>query len=281
MWRWTKRISITLVVLFAIGLAILFWAHRQTKHVPDFYTEAIEQKPERAIEASQELAKDVQRLQAEAGKRGAWQATFSDAEINAWLMEELPKKFPKMLARGVSDPRIAIRDGRMLVAAKYKDKRFDTVVSCEVTVKLTEQANMLAIQISELRAGALPLPMQRFLKKISSEAAKGDIDVQWDITDQGPIALVSVPSEHPKYVVNPVIVESLRLDDGQLMVDGHSGDDADASYQPRSNVHRFVSYSPKESLDELDPVESHRKDQGRSTVASSIGSASKFSPRRR
>lgn len=278
MRRWIKRIMITIVVLIAGGSAFLYWAHRQTKHVPEFYTEAMQRMPEQPAQASKELTEDVERLQAEAAREGAWQATFSDAQINAWLLEELPKKFPKMLARGVSDPRIAIRGDRMLVAAKYKDRRFDTIVSCEIVVEMTEQANMLAIHVDNLRAGALPLPMQTFLDKITKEAAKGKIDIQWDLTENGPVALVSVPSTHPKYVVNPVIVESVQLDEGNLIVAGHSGESLDTSFVPRGNVHQFVSFSPKSESTKGGESKQNDNDkksrQMGTSVAVSIGSAS-------
>lgn len=247
MWRWTKRITIALMVLLAIGAGFLYWAHRQTKQIPDFYTEAIAKMPEQTVQASKQLTADVERLQSEAARAGSWRAKFSDEQINAWLLEELPKKFPQLLQKGVSDPRIVIRDGHMLVAAKYKNNRFDTVVSCQIAVELTEQANMLAIHITNVKAGALPVPFQQFISKISKEAAKGEVEIQWDMTDEGPVALVSVPSEHPKYVISPVIVESLQMNDGTLVVSGHTGQKAKATFQPRGQIHQFVSFAPIEN----------------------------------
>ncbi len=79
---------------------------------------------------------------------------------------------------------------------------------------------------------------------ISNEAAAGDIDVNWDVTDDGPIALVMVPTEHPRYRQSPVIVECVKLVDGQLRLAGHTGPEAHQSYQPRGPVHRFVSFQP-------------------------------------
>ena len=86
------------------------------------------------------------------------------------------------------------------------------------------------------------MPLDKFLKGITREAARGDVDVRWDITDSGPVALVTVPSEHPNYAVSPVVIESLRLSDGQLQLGGHSGPIAEDSYRPRGPIHRFVSY---------------------------------------
>ena len=247
MRRWIKRICIALV-LFATGAGLVaWWAVRQTQHVPEFYTQAVTKLPAKTAEASMRLQADVEQFQSDAAKLGSWHATFSDQEINAWLAEELPKRFPQLLRSGVSDPRIVIEDDRLRVAARYKDRRFDTVVSMDLQAELTEEANMLAIRFTNVRAGALPLPIEQFLKQITHEAAKGDVDVRWDITEDGPVALVNVPREHPKYVVNPVIVESLQLADGELVLWGHTGPLAEESFKPHGQVHQFVSYQPNRS----------------------------------
>lgn len=235
-------VLVTLVVSGAVGAAVLGWAVRQTSHVPEFYVRAQKQLPKRVAEASRRLQTDVERLQDDAARHGSWRAAFSDDEINAWLVEELPKKFPRLLAKGASDPRVMIEDGKIFAAVRYEDRRFDTVVSCEVSVALTEEPNMLAVRVSNLRAGSLPLPLQGFLRGISREAATGDIDIRWDHTDEGPVALVNVPSEHPAYVQKPVVVESVQLIDGQLLLAGHTGPTAHEAYRPRGSVHQFVSY---------------------------------------
>ena len=249
MRRWFTRIAITLGVLLLVATTLGFWTVRQTQYVPEFYSRATERLPIKTREASDRLQKDVLRLRDAAGQNGSWRASFSDAEINAWLVEELPKRFPKLLAKGVQDPRIVIEYDRVLVAARYKDRHWDTIVSFEVNVELTEEANLLALRVHNLRAGALPLPIGNFKKGITKEAAKGDIDVRWDMTADGPIALVTVPREHPKYVASPAIVESLDLRDGRLVLSGQTGPSAISRFDPQGRVHRFVSYrhSPKDS----------------------------------
>ena len=244
MRRWIKRITIVVSLLFVAGLVLTWWAVEQTQHVPEFYAHASDRLPESTVKASQHLEAEVEQLQSQVARQGSWNASFSVPEVNAWLIEELPRKFPKWLAKGASEPRIAIEDGRLLAAARYKDRRIDTVISCELEVELTEQPNMLALRINKLRAGALPLPLSKFAIGISKEAAKGGIDIRWDVTETGPVALVSVPSEHPEYVLSPVIVESIQLIDGTLELSGHTGPLAHETYRPNGPVHRFVSYRP-------------------------------------
>ena len=255
-----KRIGILLAVVLTVSVTGAWWALQQTKKVPEFYERVTRNVPPDTAAQNQRLQQDVKQLQEDAAHQGSWNAAFTDSRINAWLIQELPNKFPQLLAKGVRDPRIVIEDDRLLLAARYRDKRIDTVVSMEIRAELTEEPNILAIRVHDLRAGALPLPLERFLKGITQEAAKGDVDVRWDITDEGPVALVTVPSEHPKFVVNPVVVESVKLVAGRLELFGHSGAIAQESYQPQGPVHRFVSYrhNPK------------RKHQGSRISASSL-----------
>ena len=252
MRRWILRISLTVGIVLAVVSVASWWAIRQTHQVPDFYSRAETQLPARTLEASRQLNEDVVRLRDDAARIGSWQAVFSDDRLNAWLVEEFPKQFPKLFARGASDPRVAIEDDRILVAARYKDHRFDTVVSCEVTLELTEEPNLIAVRVNNLRAGALRLPLNPFLKGITSEAASGDVDVQWDFTETGPVALVTIPSEHDDYVCGPVIVESLLLRDGKAKLAGHTGPLAHQVFQPAGPLYRFVSY--RESRNTHDPI---------------------------
>ncbi len=253
MLRWTIRIAVSvLLLLVVIGLTGGWWALEQTQQVPEFYTRATESLPESTVEASLHLQQEVEQLQSDAAKVGSWNATFSDDQINAWLIEELPKKFPRLLASGASEPRIVIDEGRLLAAVRYKNRRIDTVISCQLAVELTEQPNMLALHVKHLKAGALPLPLSNFLKGITHEAAKGGVDIRWDDTESGPIALVTVPSEHPGYARAPVIVESVELVDGNLVLAGHTGPLAHESYRPIGPVYQFVSYQPAENRNRQD-----------------------------
>ncbi len=268
------RLVLCVALLLVIGgLGTGWWALQQTQHVPEFYAKAtaqldqetLEARRERRLEARRRFQQEMEQLQTQASRIGSWKATFSADQINAWLIEELPTKFPRLLASGASEPRIAIENGRLLAAVRYKNRRIDTVISCELKVELTEEANMLALHVTDLKAGALPLPLGKFRKGISQEAAKGGVDIRWDDTERGPIALVNVPREHPGYASTPVIVEMIQLLEGQLILSGHTGPLAQESYRPRGPIYQFVSYRPGEK----------RNRQATTRVSSSEASSSK------
>lgn len=245
MRRLTKRIFIaTYLVAIVVGLSS-WWAVQQTKYVPDFYANAKSPEASSAV-AKQRLEAEVEQFKLDIAKRGSWRAAFSDQQLNAWLAEELPAKFPRLAKLGAKEPRIMIDGDRIFAAVQFQHGRIDAVISCEVEVELTHQPNMLALRLSNLRAGALPLPLHKFLKGITRESARGGLDVRWDMTDTGPVALVTVPSEDPRYVYQPAVVESVHLVRGAMYLSGHVGESAVDSFQPSGQVHQFVSYQPGE-----------------------------------
>lgn len=223
------------------------WALEKTKEVPDFYIQAKARTPVDLDAVSRQLEHEVQEFTDQVGLIGSWHAMFTEEQINAWLVQQLPKEFSKVLPRGVQDPRVVIQDGKVLAAARYADHRIDTVVSFEIEIQLTEVPNVLAVEIRNLKAGALPLPLNHFVHQISRRAAYDSLEVRWDEGDEGiPIGLITVPSEHPKYVRAPVIVESVELTDGRLWLSGHTGPEAVMSFQPRGPVYQLASLRTNE-----------------------------------
>jgi len=239
--RWLISLASLLVVGSIVSAAASWWALQRTRVVPDFYSQAALRMPKDLDSAIASLEKDVVQLQGDAARLGSWCAAFTDEQVNAWLVQQLPREFPNLLPRGVTEPRIVIEDGRVFAAARYKNQHIDTIVSFEVKAALTEQANVIAIQITNLRAGALPLPLSRFLRGISAEAAKSNMEVRWDMDQSEPIALVTVPSEHRSYKHTPVIVESVGLSAGLLSLAGHTGAEAFEAYQPRGPIYQLAS----------------------------------------
>src|SRR6056297_921306 len=245
MRRWLSRLACLGLLVGLLLACLAYWALHQTQAVPDFYEQAVLHPPEKTAEIRQTMEAEVEQLQQSVQRTGSWSATFSDDQINAWLETALSAVFPKLLPRGVSDPRVVVEDDRVLAAARYRDQRIETVVSCEVRITLTDEPNIMALRIENLRAGALPLPLGRFVKKISQEVSNSDIEVRWDQEEDNatPVALVTVPSEHESYVRKPVIVESVELRAGELTLAGHTGPEARRSFNPQGAIYQLASLS--------------------------------------
>lgn len=239
--RWIAVIS--LVVLLATLGGSYGWVIQRTQVVPEFYQQAVEQSHRDLDAVVASLQEEVCQLQGDASRLGSWAAEFTDEQINGWLIQQLKLEFPKLLPRGVEDPRIVIEDGKFLAAARFRNQHIDTVISLEILVSLTEQPNVMAIQLHNLKAGDLPLPVAHFVTRISQEAAKSNLEIQWETHPSGPIALVTIPSDHPGYLHSPVIVESIRLTAGMLSLAGNTGTEARRVYKPQGPIYQLASAS--------------------------------------
>ncbi|HBV61584.1 MAG TPA: hypothetical protein DEF45_01035 [Rhodopirellula sp.] len=242
MFRWVKRIGITVLMILFLASLSGWWLFRQTRVVPEFYQQATQLSHPDTEAGSYQLEANVAKLQQDASKPGSWNASFCEEDINAWLINQLPLKFKQLQTAGGKDPRISIQQDHLLAAARYTDARLDTVISCELHVELTEEPNLLAVHIRNLKAGAVSLPISQFMDGIRTEAAKGGVKIHWDETESGPTALVQVPSEHAGYAYSPVIIESLEMMEGAIILSGHTGTREENCYAPRGPVHQFVTY---------------------------------------
>jgi hypothetical protein len=241
--RWGVAIFCLLFACVGGAYVAARWALEKTREVPDFYRQAIARVPDDAGAISRQLESEVLELKDQVGHYGSWRAVFTEEQINAWLVHQLPQEYSKVLPKGVCEPRVVIQDGKVLAAARYSDPRIDTVVSFEVTIQLTAEPNVLAVEVRNLRAGALPLPLNHFVHHISHRAASDSLEVRWDAAEPDgiPIGLITVPSDHPKYVRTPVIVESVEFTEGRLWLAGRTGPEAVLGYQPRGPVYRLAS----------------------------------------
>ncbi|MCO8121565.1 hypothetical protein NHH03_07445 [Stieleria sp. TO1_6] len=256
MWlRLIKRLVLVGALLLVSLGATTWWAINQSQHVPEFYERAITAPPPENVAASSEqLEAEMQQLQTDATTVGQWQASFAAEQINAWLMEQLPKRFPQLKTRGLQEPRIVIEDGILKAAARFQDNRFDAVLSCEISVQLTDQPNRLAVTVGKIRAGALPLPLSQFQDKLQRLTAPTDLNLQWESRDGETVALIDVPDQYPGQVDQAIVIESIELADQQLTVAGSTGDTDSFAFQPQGAVYRIAAVEEKSDPDFQFPI---------------------------
>ncbi|WP_182866695.1 hypothetical protein [Stieleria mannarensis] len=256
MWKRLIKRMLLVGALLVVSLgATAFWAHRETKKVPEFYERAIATPPPQEVaESIEQLESDVQQLQDDVARPGAWEAEFAAEQINAWLIDQLPKRFPRLKAKGLQEPRIVIDDGVLMAAARFKDHRLDAVLSCELSVQLTDQPNRLAIAIDQIRAGALPLPLSQFKDRIKLIASKLNLNLQWETRDGESIALIDVPDQYPGHSEGSLIIESIELADHQLKVSGQTGDLQTSTFSPQGAVYILAQLDDESESDATHPT---------------------------
>ena len=210
-------VAFVALVLFGLG-----WA---AKRVPDFYAQG---------ELPADSARRSQAREAVGGyfrMQGAietlepnWQVAFTADQLNAYFQQDFIEDHggDANLPEGFSAPRVQIEDGRMRIGVKYGQGFWTTVLSVQLKVWLVPgKANVLAMEIESLKAGALPLSPATLLDKISELARRQNIDVTWFRENGHPVAIMRFQSD----LTRPTLLfEQIDLSNGKLTIQGRSSD---------------------------------------------------------
>ena len=215
-------VGIALAAAGLIALAAL-WAARQT---PDFYRRSLAQPLGEQAVGSERLEQQALALHNQLHREGRFEVRFTEDEINAWLASELPEKFPRLLPAAFSDPRVAMQSGLLRLAVRYQRGNIDTVLSLAAEAYLTEEPNEIAIRISAVRAGLLPVPIGSLLNDIERRATRAGFALRWSEDGGDPVGLVRIPNEiEPKQdddTPQRFTLEEVRLEAGELVVIGRT-----------------------------------------------------------
>jgi len=229
-----------LVALAIVGVATLATvALLSTRHIPDFYAEAITAEPEEERQANDELLQRATTLNNNVRKPGRWQALFTAEQINGWLSVDLAENHPELLAEGFSEPRIQIRKGKATLACRYKSGMMNTVASATFEIYLAEP-DILALRIDNVRAGALPMPMNAIVDGVAQAAETLNLRVQWRQVKGDPVALITMPATHDQDSVYKL--DALELREGELYIAGRTEPYSPSPDSPRPGA--SVSVDP-------------------------------------
>lgn len=211
-----------ILVAATLGLWLLY---RATQHVPDFYQQALAEPstPQHLRQTSDQLERQVLDLHNHARREGPWQAEFTEQQLNAWLAADLERKFPQTLPQGLREPRIRISPDAVQLACRYADEHWQVVLSLTVAVFLTDTPNELAVQIREVHAGRVPLPLKNVLEQVTTEARRRALPLRWSQDKADPVALIQIPTQAAQNRGREMIVESISLRAGSVLVTGRTG----------------------------------------------------------
>ncbi len=206
-----------LLALLAIGAAGLT-VYRLLQHVPEFYREALDVPAEGQKLGSDRMLQLCGALASDVGKSGPWHAVFTAGEINGWLAVDLAQNYPDALPPEFHNPRVRIEPDRVRLACSFQQGRFSSVLSLTVEPAVLKQ-NVLAIRIRSARAGAIPVPLSRFLRAISDAARRAKARIEWRQADGDPVAIVSLS---PAGGDKRALLETLQLGDGKISLAGRT-----------------------------------------------------------
>ena len=217
--RTTWKILAGLVLL---GVCILLGLFRATRHVPDFYRQALIVSAEQEQHYAEQFQDQLLQLKATAAREQRFETTWSAAQINGWLATTVADHHAHQLPPGMRDVRVALEKGQARVGCRYRKGKIDTVVWLVVDVDLTDQPNVLELRLRGLKAGLVPFSIERFQEHVATALKRGKVSVRWIEGADDVTARLQLPTHFADLPGQSVRFEKVELRDGILLLSGNS-----------------------------------------------------------
>ena len=227
--------SVIFVVLTVLGV-------QGAKQEDTWYTQAVTVEAEEElelIEAGEAFEKQAIELRHEVEDPGAWQATFTDRQINGWLAlsGKDGQRVPKSLPSTVKDPRVKFEPDLARIACRVKTSKLNSALFIGIEVELTENPNELAVRLTECRAGWWPIPVEQVKSVVNKTAARANLTLTWAERNGEEVALIQVPERNTE-IDGRLVLETVEIQEGQLILSGTTlRDDGSGS---RSDIRRMI-----------------------------------------
>jgi hypothetical protein len=190
------------------------------RHEPEAYAQAaLPPGPARQIRSG-EFHERVCTLVNDTRCEADWQAEFTEEQINSYLAEDFLRSKPFELPEGVRDPRVKLRAGQVILGFRYGHGELSSVVSVQARVWLPKsEPNLLALEIEQLRAGAIPLAVKVIQDELEKAVRGQKMDIQWYRHEGHPVAVIRFQADRRDPTV---VLKELEVRDGAVLVKGRT-----------------------------------------------------------
>lgn len=189
-------------------------------HEPEDYRRAfVPPGPERARHSKEFTAGFSQLTSAVRFKSETeWDIRLSDQQINSYFAEDFKKtNVEKSLPENISEPRVLLEPNKVRLAFRYGRGLWSTIISLDFGVWLTEEPNVVGLEVQGLHAGSLPVGAQFFLDSLTDLAEQNGIQVQWYRYKGNPTALLRFQSGQQETTMQ---LQTLKIDKGSIILRG-------------------------------------------------------------
>ncbi len=207
-------IGATVVLLVAGAAAGLFFLGQKP---PAFYEQArVSTGDETKRRAdSKRFVQSVLKVVDDAQRQQRWTEELSIAELNAWLADELPRKYGEWLPKQVREPRVAVDGDRLLVGAEIQRGAWKGIVSVRLRPWLA-RPNQLALEVESISAGVLPLPVDQLLEEVVRRAEREGWSIGWREAGGHDVLIIDLDGRFGR----DILVDEIRIADGRLIISG-------------------------------------------------------------
>ncbi|MEM8680944.1 MAG: hypothetical protein AAGF97_16485 [Planctomycetota bacterium] len=192
--RQHNRIAKWVAASVAGSLALFLLLHQTLNARPTYYDRQTAQQRAVLAARGQVVQAQLNQLTDPDSRQAAWVASFSEEELNGWLIGELPIRFPDALPGAVSDPRVAIQDQRLKLACQYDCGNVQAVLALEAELFLTSQPNEVGVRILEGNIGSVSGLTNKAARALHNACDRSDIQIRWVNREaMQPEAIVTLP----------------------------------------------------------------------------------------
>jgi len=193
------------------------------KREPAFYAAARCPADWNTRDRAARLMTRVQDLKNDIRSKPVWGDTFSAEDLNCFLQENMGRKdhgLCSLLPSGFHSPRLSIEGDRLRLGFRYGEGFWSTVGWLEMQVWLVSaETNVVAVELSDLSAGALPIGTQSILEGISEAARNSNIEVTWYRNKSHPVGLFKFYADQARPSAQ---ILTLDVKEGHITIAGRS-----------------------------------------------------------
>ena len=186
-------IAIIALVLVTTGSALAILV----RHVPAFYVRSALPPGETRDAFSRDLSARSMELASNFGGDRPWEQQFTQEQFNGYFQgqNDNPDQSAPLveIPEDIHDVRVSFENDLIRVGFRYGDEPWSCVVSVEFRAWLVaNNTNLIALELCDFRAGALPLGTRSLIDFVTEAARHESIDVTWFRHAGHPIALLQL-----------------------------------------------------------------------------------------
>src|SRR5262249_201980 len=192
------------------------------RHEPESYRRAcLPPGPVRA-QRSREFADEFTQLISAIDPKSErdWDIRLTDEQINSYFAEDFKKSGvdKRLLPEKITEPRVLLEPGKVRLAFRYGSGLWSTIVSLDFGVWLTEEPNVVALELQRLHAASLPVGAPLVLDSLTKVVEENrSIQVNWYRYNGNSVALLRFQPDQRDTTVQ---LQTLQIDQGSIIIRG-------------------------------------------------------------
>jgi len=211
--KWILRGAIVIAILLLLVLFAYFAAQKK----PGFYREFEKLSATERKKLNDALVTQSLKTYSQMQDSDQWSWFVSDKEINGWFSVDGRTQTFNFLPREIRNPRVAIRDQTIEIAAEAKYGYLSGTLWLTGSVSVPEP-NLVAIRIRSARVGLFPFDKDK-LAQIIKDAAKST-DGKLQLINEGGDPCLQFRPVMQNQKKQPLEIVSVETDENRLLVKG-------------------------------------------------------------